>query len=125
MINKVFLIGRIGSPPEVKIIKDKNTIIRFNIATNESYKKDGKKIKVTEWHRIVVFGKLAKAIEDIIEKGRLIFVEGKLKTSQWEDKNNQKKYITEIIANKIRFLDKKSNNEEVTEEVDDDFPFDD
>ena len=131
MVNRVTLIGRLGADPEIKITQEGKTIARFSIATDESYlDNDGNKIEITEWHRIVVFGKLAEIVKEYFEKGRLCFIEGKLRTRQWEDKKGNKKWTTEVIAKNIRLLDKKvkenSTNEEEKEnleELEDDCPF--
>ena len=131
MVNRVTLIGRLGADPEIKITQEGKTIARFSIATDESYlDNDGNKIEITEWHRIVVFGKLAEIVKEYFEKGRLCFIEGKLRTRQWEDKKGNKKWTTEVIAKNIRLLDKKikeNSNEgekENLEEInEDDCPF--
>ncbi len=131
MVNRVTLIGRLGADPEIKITQEGKTIARFSIATDESYlDNDGNKIEITEWHRIVVFGKLAEIVKEYFEKGRLCFIEGKLRTRQWEDKKGNKKWTTEVIAKNIRLLDKKikeNSNEDEKENLEeineDDCPF--
>lgn len=103
-INKVIIIGRLGGDPEVKAIGNGQTVARLNIATSETWVKDGQKQEKTEWHRITVWGKLAEICGKHLSKGRQVYVEGKLQTRSWEDPNGQKRYATEIVANTVQFL---------------------
>lgn len=104
-VNKVIIIGRLGADPEVKAIGQGNTVARLNIATSENWMgKDGQKQERTEWHRVVVWGKLAEICGKHLSKGRQVYVEGRLQTRQWEDQQGQKKYTTEIVANTVQFL---------------------
>lgn len=104
-INKVIIIGRLGADPEVKTISTGNTVTRLSIATSESWvDKDGQKQERTEWHRVVVWGKLAELCGKYLAKGRQAYVEGRLQTRSWEDQQGQKKYTTEIVANSVQFL---------------------
>ncbi|MCK5781937.1 MAG: single-stranded DNA-binding protein [Flavobacteriales bacterium] len=109
-LNKVMLIGRLGKDVQIHKFEDGNSIANFPLATSESYleKKDGKKVEKTEWHKIVVKNKLAEICEKYLNKGNLIYVEGKLHTNKWEDKGISK-YSTEIIASKIEFLNTKNS----------------
>lgn len=113
-LNKVMLIGRLGQDPELKYTPSGSAVCNFSIATSESWTdKAGQKQEKTEWHRIVVWGKLAELCNQYLGKGRQAFVEGKLQTRSWEDKEGQKKYTTEVMANTVQFLDSKqavSNN---------------
>lgn len=103
-VNKVILVGRLGADPEVKAIGSGSTVARLNIATSESWVKDGQKQERTEWHRVAVWGKLAEICGKHLSKGRQVYVEGKLQTRQWEDQQGQKRYTTEIVANTVQFL---------------------
>lgn len=107
-LNKVMIIGRLGQDPELKYTPGGAAVCNFSIATSESWTdKSGQKQEKTEWHRIVVWGKLAELCNQYLGKGRQAFVEGKLQTRAWEDKEGQKRYTTEIMANTVQFLDSK------------------
>ena len=99
-LNKVFLVGRLGKDPEIRFSGDGNAIANFSIATNETWKnKEGAQQEKTDWHNIVVFGASAeKYIQPYVKKGTLVSVEGKLQTRDWEDKDGNKRYTTEVIA---------------------------
>ncbi|MEC7275578.1 MAG: single-stranded DNA-binding protein [Bdellovibrionota bacterium] len=104
-INKVMLIGRLGQDPELKYTPSGSAVCNFSLATSESWTdKSGQKQEKTEWHRVVVWGKLAELCNQYLAKGRQAFVEGSLQTRQWEDKQGQKRYTTEINARNIQFL---------------------
>src|SRR5215831_9926329 len=104
-VNKVILIGNLGSDPEVKYTPSGSAVANFNIATNESWtSKDGKKEERTEWHKIVVWNKLAELCGEYLSKGRPAYVEGRLQTREWNDKDGNKRYTTEIVAQTIQFL---------------------
>lgn len=103
-VNKVILVGRLGADPEVKAIGSGSTVARLNLATSESWVKDGQKQERTEWHRVTVWGKLAEICGKHLSKGRQVYVEGKLQTRQWEDQQGQKRYTTEIVASTVQFL---------------------
>ena len=114
-VNKVILIGRLGKDPEIRAFENGVKKASFSLATSEYYKdKEGKKIEQTEWHNIVCWRNLAEFAEQYLTKGKLIFLEGKLKTRSWED-NGMKKYITEIEANNFTILSSKSDDEKPTE----------
>ena len=104
-VNKVLLIGRLGTDPEVRYTSNGGAVANFNLATNESWTdKQGQKQEKTEWHRIVVWGKLAELCGQYLSKGRQVFVEGKLQTRDWTDKEGAKRYTTEIVAQSVQFL---------------------
>jgi single-strand DNA-binding protein len=104
-INKVILIGRLGQDPELKYTPSGSAVCNFSMATSESWAdKSGQKQEKTEWHRIVVWGKLAELCNQYLAKGRQAFVEGSLQTRSWEGKDGQKRYTTEINARNIQFL---------------------
>jgi single-strand DNA-binding protein len=99
-VNKVILIGRLGINPEVKYMPSGRAVSTFSIATNDGYKdkQTGQFIESTEWHRINIFGQQAETIGNYAKKGQLLYVEGKIRTNKWQDKNGQDRYTTEIIA---------------------------
>lgn len=104
-VNKVFLIGRLGQDPEVRYTPNGGAVANFSLATSESWNdKSGQKQEKTEWHRIVVWGKLGELCGQYLSKGRQAFIEGRLQTREWVDKEGQKKYTTEIVANNVQFL---------------------
>lgn len=104
-VNKAILIGNLGADPEVRFTPGGQPVANFRIATSESWTdKSGQKQERTEWHRIVVWGKLAELCGEYLAKGRQCFVEGRLQTREWTDKENRKNYTTEIIANNVVFL---------------------
>ena len=103
-INKVILIGRLGADPELRYTPGGQGVANFNLATSESWSKEGQKQERTEWHRIVAWGKLAELCSQYLAKGRQVFVEGRLQTRSWEDKEGQKRYTTEIVAQNVQFL---------------------
>jgi single-strand DNA-binding protein len=104
-VNKVIVIGRLGADPEVKTVSGGQTVARLSVATSENWTdKQGQKQERTEWHRIVVWGKLAELCGKYLNKGRQVYVEGRLQTRSWEDQQGQKRYTTEIVANTVQFL---------------------
>ena len=112
MLNKVQLIGRLGKKPEVNYILPDVPVARYTLATSEPYKsKDGEWIDQTEWHNIVSWRNNAKYAENYLDKGILVFIEGKLQTRSWE-KDGITRYSTEIVTNQIKILEKKSNSTE-------------
>lgn len=104
-VNKAILIGNLGADPEVRFTPGGQAVANFRIATSESWTdKGGQKQERTEWHRIVVWGKLAELCGEYLAKGRQCFVEGRLQTREWTDKENRKNYTTEVVANNVVFL---------------------
>ncbi len=104
-VNKVILIGNLGADPEVRFTPGGQAVANFRIATSESWTdKNGQKQERTEWHRIVVWGKLAELCGEYLKKGRQCYVEGRLQTREWTDKENKKNYTTEVVANAVTFL---------------------
>lgn len=107
-LNKVFLIGRLGQDPKLAYTTAGVPVVNFSLATDEGYTdKTGNRVEKTEWHRIVVFNKQAEFCANYLSKGRLVFVEGRLQTRQWQDQQGQNRYTTEIIATRIQALDPK------------------
>ena len=104
-VNKAILIGNLGADPEVRFTGGGQAVANFRIATSESWKdKNGQQQERTEWHRIVVWGKLAELCGEYLKKGRQCYVEGRLQTREWTDKENRKNYTTEVVANAVTFL---------------------
>lgn len=104
-VNKVILVGNLGQDPEVRYSASGSPVANFSIATSESWNdKNGQRQERTEWHRIVAWGKLAELCGEYLAKGRQVYVEGKLQTRNWEDRDGNKRYTTEIIANQVTFL---------------------
>lgn len=104
-VNKVILIGRLGNDPEVRYTSNGGAVANFNMATNESWTdKQGQKQERTEWHKIVVWGKLGELCGQYLSKGRQAYVEGRLQTREWQDKEGNKRYTTEIVAQGVQFL---------------------
>ena len=134
-INKVILIGNLGKDPEVRSLESGTKVASFSLATTESYKnKEGQKVEQTEWHNIVMWRGLAEVAEKYLRKGAQIYLEGKIRTRTWDDKEGNKRYITEIIADTFTMLGSKreeappsTNVSEPTPPVipgpDDDLPF--
>ena len=107
-MNKVIIIGRLGRDPELKYTPSGQPVCNISVASDESYKdKDGKKVELTEWHRVQLWRHQAEFAGKYLSKGRLVLVEGKLQTRKWEDKDGVTRYITEIIARSIQALDSK------------------
>jgi len=141
-LNKAMLIGNLGKDPEVRYLSKGQAVANFNIATSSVWKDaEGKKQEKTEWHRVVAFGKLAETCGEYLSKGKQVFIEGRIQTREWEDKNGQKRWTTEIVAHIMIMLGRKgeaaaapaaeSSAEEVTYEPvdnsskgpDEDIPF--
>lgn len=104
-VNKVILIGNVGKDPDVRHLEGGATVARFTLATNETYTdKSGKKVTQTEWHNIVVWRGLAEIAEKYVKQGKLLYVEGRIRSSSYEDKEGNKRYTTEILCDNFRFL---------------------
>ncbi|UKJ07579.1 single-stranded DNA-binding protein [Solitalea lacus] len=112
-INKVILVGHLGKDPELRHLEGGVKVASFPLATSETYTKDGKKVEQTEWHNIVMWRGLADIAEKFLVKGKLVYIEGKLRTRSWEDKEGHKRYQTEIVADNFTMLGRKSDNEPV------------
>ena len=107
MKNTVQLIGNVGSDPEIKNLDGGKKVANLTIATNDSYKNDkGEKVEQTEWHKVVAWGKTAEIIEKYVTKGLQIAIEGKLTHRSYDDKNGEKRYITEVLVNDVLLLGK-------------------
>lgn len=111
-VNKVILVGNLGKDPELKYFDGNVAKATFSLATNESYKdKSGNRIEHTEWHNIVFWRSLAETAQKYLKKGMQIYIEGKLQTRQWNDKDGSKKHITEIIGESFTMLQRKESGQ--------------
>jgi len=104
-VNKVMLVGRLGRDPETRYTGGGQAVANFSVATDETYKdRNGEKQKRTEWHKIVVWGKQAEIAQQYLKKGSLVFIEGRIQSREWQDKEGQKRTSFEIVANNFRML---------------------
>jgi single-strand DNA-binding protein len=128
-VNKVILIGNLGKDPEVRYLDNGVAVANFSLATTENYKnKDGERVSQTEWHNIVLWRGLAEVAEKWLKKGSSVYVEGKIRTRKWEDKDGNTRYSTEILGDNMTMLGGKPSSEtpvEVAPATDkkDDLPF--
>jgi len=129
-VNKVVFVGHLGGDPETRFTPSGAAVANFNIATNESWRdSNGELQDKTEWHRCVMFGKTAELAGELLKKGQLVYLEGKLQTRNWEDKDGVKRYTTEVICDMFTMLGRKmdSGSAQVTpvetNDDDDDLPF--
>jgi single-strand DNA-binding protein len=111
-INKVMLVGHLGKDPELRLIEDNVVVVSFPLATSESFTKNGARTEQTEWHNIIMWRSVAECASKILKKGKLVYLEGKLRTRSFKDKTGIKKYTTEIIAENFRILGRSSDFEE-------------
>ncbi len=113
-VNKVILIGRLGKDPDLRYAPSGTAIASFTMATNHATKDaEGAWVEQTEWHSVTTFGRQAEFCGEYLKKGRQVFVEGRLRTSSWEDQSGQKRFRTEIVANEIQLLGSKVEGEKV------------
>lgn len=111
-VNKVILIGRLGKDPEVRYTNENVAVANFTVATSETYKdKNGERQESTEWHNIVAWRSLAEIVEKYLRKGKLVYIEGKLRTRAWDDKEGVKRYTTEIVAENMTMLGRREDEE--------------
>lgn len=104
-LNKVLILGNLGADPELAYTQGGQPVAHFNVATNEVWTdRDGNRQERTEWHRVTVWGKQAEHCKEYLRKGRTVFVEGRLRTRQWEDRQGQKRFTTEIVAQNVQFM---------------------
>ncbi len=104
-VNKVILLGNLGKDPEIRTLESGTKLARFPLATNEYYKgKDGEMVEKTEWHNVVVWHQRAELAEKYLQKGSQVYIEGRLQTRQWDDKDGNKRYTTEIIGDVMNFV---------------------
>ena len=110
-VNKVVLVGHLGADPESRFTPSGVAVTTFNMATNESWKnKEGEYEDRTEWHRIVLYGKAAETASEYMKKGQLAYVEGRIRTRSWEDKDGMTRYTTEVLGDRFTMLGRKSEN---------------
>jgi single-strand DNA-binding protein len=105
-VNKAIIMGTLGRDPEVKYTAGGSAVVNLSVATNESWKdkSTGENVEKTEWHRIVIFGKLAEVAAQYLKKGSQVYFEGKIQTRKWQDQSGQDRYTTEIVANEMQML---------------------
>ncbi|HDR52722.1 MAG TPA: single-stranded DNA-binding protein [Mariniphaga anaerophila] len=112
-INKVILVGNVGKDPEIRHLDSGVAVANFPLATSESYiAKNGDKVETTEWHNIVVWRGLADVAEKYVTKGRQLYIEGKIRTRSWDDKDGNKRYTTEIVADVMQLLGPRPDNQQ-------------
>ncbi|MDB5156573.1 MAG: single-stranded DNA-binding protein [Mucilaginibacter sp.] len=111
-INKVILVGHLGKDPEIRQLEGGVSVASFPLATSETFNKDGKKVEQTEWHNIVLWRSLAEVAAKFLQKGKLVYIEGKLRTRSFEDKEGIKRYTTEIVAENFTMLGRKTDFEQ-------------
>ena len=129
-VNKVIIVGNLGQDPEARFTPQGTAVTNLSIATNESWKnQEGQTQDRTEWHRVVMYGKMAETASEYMRKGSMVYVEGRLRTKEWEDQNQNKRKSTEIMCDNFTMLGRRSDNQpsqnnklEPTTE-DDDLPF--
>lgn len=111
-INKVILVGNLGKDPEVRYLEGGTAVANFSIATSESFKDktSGERRTVTEWHNVVLWRGLAEIAEKYLKKGNQVYIEGKLRTRKWQDKDGKDRYTTEIVGDNLQMLGKKEEN---------------
>tara|TARA_B100001113_G_C21106832_1_gene621286 strand:- start:1505 stop:1888 length:384 start_codon:yes stop_codon:yes gene_type:complete len=124
-VNKVILIGNLGKDPEVRYLDNGVAVANLSLATSENYKnKQGERVTQTEWHDVVLWRGLAEVAEKYLKKGSSVYVEGKLRTNKWVDKDENTRYKTEVLADKLTMLGRSQNQEQSTESTsEDDLPF--
>lgn len=105
-VNKVIILGRLGADPEVRYLPSGSAVANLRVATNEGYKdkQTGQFVESTEWHRIVLFGRLAEIAGEYLKKGRNVYIEGRIRTSKWQDQSGQDRYTTEIVAAEMQLI---------------------
>ena len=123
-VNKVMLVGRLGQDPDVRYMPNETAVCNFSLATSRRYKnKDGERVENTEWHRVVMFGKLAEIAKEYVKKGSQIYIEGRLQSRKWQTKEGQDRYTTEIIAENMTMLGGKSDSAEGSNQSSNDSEF--
>jgi len=137
MLNQVQIIGRVGNDPDIKELDNGVNIAKFSVATTEKWKdKSGETKEHTEWHKVVIFGRLSEVVKNYVSKGSLLYLSGKLKTNKYTDENGAEKYSTNVVADTMKLLggnskdsnsnkskQQKSANQQSDDYFDDDIPF--
>lgn len=122
-VNKVILLGNLGRDPEIRNLESGAKLASFSLATNRTFKgQDGKRVDETEWHNIVLWGNLAELAEKFLAKGRQVFIEGRIRNRQWEDKDGQKRYTTEIVGENMTFVGGRDQRDEPSPPTEADTP---
>ena len=117
-VNKVILVGNLGADPEVRYAPSGTAVANFSVATTDQWtNKEGGKEEKTEWHRIVAFGRLGEICGEYLHKGKQVYVEGRLQTRSWEDREGVKRYTTEIVANTMQMLGPKGKDGNTTDRM--------
>jgi single-strand DNA-binding protein len=112
-LNKVMIIGNLGKDPDIRTTTTGQTVASFSVATSEKFKnKNGEMEERTEWHNVVLWGKQAEVARDYLHKGKSVYVEGRLQTRKWENKEGQTRYSTEVIGDRMQMLSSKKDNED-------------
>lgn len=118
-VNKVIILGNLGKDPEIRTLENGTKVANFSMATSESYKnKEGQRVTNTEWHNVVLWRGLAEIAEKYLQKGSQVFIEGKIKTRTWDDKDGNKKYMTEIVGDNLVMLNKAEAAEKLEPKTD-------
>ena len=114
-VNKAVIVGTLGKDPEIRYAQNGNAVVNISVATNESWKdrQTGEAQERTEWHRIVIFGKLGEIAQQYLKKGSQAYFEGRIKTSKWQDDNGNDRYSTQIVANEMEMLGRRTDAEQV------------
>ena len=110
-VNKVTILGRLGKDPELQTTPNGQEVCKLTVATSEQWTKDGNREERTEWHRVVLWGRLASLAHKYLKKGTNVYLEGKLQTRSWDDPQGQKRYMTEIVATQLTFIDSARDNQ--------------
>jgi single-strand DNA-binding protein len=110
-LNRVMLIGNLGQDPELRYTQNQSAVVTLSVATTDVRMQDGQRQEFTEWHRVVVWGKQAENCSKYLTKGRPVFIEGRIQTRSWEDKQGQKRYTTEVVAQNVKFLGSASRSD--------------
>jgi single-strand DNA-binding protein len=122
-VNKVILIGHLGADPEIRYTQSGSPVANLRLATSESWKgKDGQKEERTEWHRVVLWSRLAELAGQYLNKGRQVYIEGRIQTRSWDDKDGNKRYTTEVVGTSMQFLGSKGASTGEFQDVPSDLP---
>ena len=115
MINKVILVGRLGKDPEVRYTGSGSAVANFSVATDDSWTdKSGERQTRTEWHNVVAWARLAEICGEYLNKGKLVYIEGRLQTREWEDRDGNRRWTTEVVANEMKMLSRGDDSRQMT-----------
>lgn len=116
-VNKVILVGNVGKDPETRYLEGGTAVCSFSLATSETYRnRDGEKITNTEWHNVVLWRGLAEIAEKYVKKGSQLYIEGRIRTRSWDDRDGNKRYTTEVVGDNMQMLGKKSDESGIQED---------